>query len=356
MPKRPARFVAALVAASCALTLWGTAPRGARAQQRGTGIDTYAITNARIVTVSGPVIQRGTVVVRDGLIHSVGERVTAPPDARVIDGAGLTVYPGLIDASTTLGIPRPTPAPTTGAQSPLSFLFGPQTPPSATSPNSSQLPGLQPEILASDILRPGGPDIEAARSAGLTTAQTAPRGNIFLGQSAIINLAGDTPQQMIVRSPVALYVGFTPLGGGQYPGSLMGVFASIRQLLLDAQRYREANEIYNRNPRGMRRPDQDKSLQALLPVLARQMPLVVQADREREIERVLDIAREFNVQVVIAGGAESHRLAEEDVAARRGLRRRDADVARRLDLRAARSDDVGGEDFGLEAGQLRRVG
>ena len=181
--------------------------------------------------------------------------------------------------------------------------------PSATSPNSTQLPGLQPEILASDIIRPGGNEIESARNAGITSAQTAPRGNVFFGQSAVINLAGDTPQQMIVRSPVALYVGLNPLGGGQYPGSLMGVFASVRQMLLDARRYRESNEIYERNPRGTRRPEQDKSLAALLPVLSKQMPIVMQADREREIERALDLAQEFDLQLIINGGQEADRVA-----------------------------------------------
>src|SRR5205814_9065983 len=132
--------------------------------------------------------------------------------------------------------PRPSPTPAAaGGVGGFILLFG-QTAPSATSPNSTQLPGMQPEILASDIIRPGGTEIEAARNAGITTAQTAPRGNVFLGQSAVINLAGDLPQQMIVRSPVALYIGLTPLGGGQYPGSLMGVFSSVRQAFLDARR------------------------------------------------------------------------------------------------------------------------
>src|SRR4026209_1309644 len=69
-------------------------------------IDTYAITNARIVTVSGPVIERGTVVIRNGLIAAAGANVNAPSDARVIDGAGLTVYPGLIDSYTNLALPE----------------------------------------------------------------------------------------------------------------------------------------------------------------------------------------------------------------------------------------------------------
>src|SRR5215203_6887363 len=85
------------------------------ASAQRSAIDTYAITNARIVTVSGPVIERGTVVIRNGLIASAGANVNAPPDARVIDGTGLTVYPGLIDSYTNLALPEASPAPSPGA-------------------------------------------------------------------------------------------------------------------------------------------------------------------------------------------------------------------------------------------------
>src|ERR1700687_3215736 len=70
-------------------------------------LDTYAITNAKIVTVSGSDIEHGTIVIRNGLIEAVGDRVSAPADARLIDGSGLTVYPGLIDANTNLAMPEP---------------------------------------------------------------------------------------------------------------------------------------------------------------------------------------------------------------------------------------------------------
>jgi imidazolonepropionase-like amidohydrolase len=306
MQTKHLRFPVALVVATAVVSLVALSLIPARAQ-RHSGTDTYAITNARIVTVSGPAIESGTVVIRDGLIVAVGASVAPPADARIIDGTGLTVYPGIIDASSTFGIPRPSPAPTAGGG--LGGFGGLQTILSATSANSTQLPGMQPEILASDIIRPGGTEIEAARNVGITAAQTAPRGNVFLGQSAVINLAGDTPQQMIVRSPVALYIGLAPIGGGQYPGSLMGVFSSVKQALLDARRYREANEIYDRNPRGLKRPGQDKSLAALLPVLAGRMPVVMQADREREVERALDLAREFNIQLIINGGLEADHVA-----------------------------------------------
>jgi imidazolonepropionase-like amidohydrolase len=311
------RHFAALFALVFALA---PAAQLARAQQatpqqtlttgRNPAIDTYAITNARIVPVSGAEIARGTVVIRNGLIAAVGANVAAPADARTIDGTGLTVYPGLIDAHTSLGAPAAQQQQRPAGAGPAVLLTPTQPSPGFTSPNSTQPAGLQPEVLASDIIRPGGEQIEGARSAGITAALTAPREGIFAGQSAVINLAGDTPQQMIVRSPVALHVGFTPLRGGQYPASLLGVFAAIRQMFLDAQRYRQLNELYDKNPRGMRRPEQDKSLAALLPVLSRQMPVVLIADRQREIERALELAREFNLRAVIAGGTEAWKVAD----------------------------------------------
>ena len=275
-----------------------------------TGTDTYAITNARVVTVTGATIDRGTIVIRDGLIVTVGPSATAPADARVIDGTGLTVYPGLIDANTSLGLAQPSPSPAATTSPTGGGGFGQlraQTFLSAL--NSSQPPGLQPEVRVDDYLRAGGDQIEAARNIGFTTALSAPRTGIWMGQSALINLAGDTPQQMIVRSPVAMHVGFTPLRGGAFPNSLMGVFAALRQMLLDADRYREAQQVYERSPRGMRRPAQDRSLAALLPVLDGSMPVVMYADREREIARALDLAKEFKLRAIIAGGMEADKLA-----------------------------------------------
>jgi DNA-binding protein len=167
--------------------------------------------------------------------------------------------------------------------------------------------------MVEDVIRPGGNEIEASRNIGITTALTSPRTGIWMGQSALINLAGETPQQMIVRSPVAMHVGFTPLRTGGYPGSLLGVFAALRQMMLDTQRYREALQIYERAPRGVRRPDTDRSLAALVPVLEGRMPVVMLANSEREISRALDLAEEFKLRLIIAGGREADRVADRAV-------------------------------------------
>ncbi|HEX6731032.1 MAG TPA: amidohydrolase family protein [Pyrinomonadaceae bacterium] len=308
MPKVYSRLVVALAAVATLAFLINFSTRAQRS-----AIDTYAITNARIVPVSGATIERGTVVIRDGLIAAVGANLTAPADARIIDGNGLTVYPGLIDSYTNLGLPEASPSPSPGG----GFGFFQAAPrPSPSGPNSTQPVGLQPEVMVDDIIRPGGAEIETARNLGITTALTTPRSGIWMGQSALINLSGETPQQMIVRSPVAMHVSFTPLRSG-YPGSVMGVFSTLRQMLLDAQRYRETLQIYDRAPRGIRRPDIDKSLASLIPVLEGRLPVVMFANSQREIARALDLSEEFKLKTIIAGGREADfltdRLAKQNV-------------------------------------------
>ncbi len=305
MPKVHPRLIVAL----CTVALVVLRPFPETHAQRS-AIDTYAITNARIVTVSGPTIDRGTIVIRNGLIAAAGPNVTAPSDARVIDGTGLTVYPGLIDAYTNLALPDAAPSPAPGGGGGGVAFLQQQQRPAPGGPNSTQPAGLQPEVMVEDTIRAAGTEIESSRNIGITTALTAPRSGIWMGQSALINLAGDTPQQMIARSPVAMHVSFTPLRGGGYPGSLMGVFSTLRQMMLDAQRYRDSMQIYERNPRGIRRPDTDRSLAALVPVIEGRMPVVMLANSEREITRALDLAAEFKLRLIIAGGRESDRVAD----------------------------------------------
>ena len=272
---------------------------------------TYAITNARIVPVSGPAIEKGTIVIRDGLITAVGPAAATPADARVIDGSGLTVYPGFIDALSNVGVPGNREGGGGGGRGGGGAAFGQQASSNpASAPNSEHPQGLQPELRVIDILKVEGDALDAPHSAGITATLSAPREGIFMGQSAIINLSNGSAQEMLVRSPAALHVGFTPLRGQGYPNSLMGVFASLRQMLLDAQRYRDIQAAYARNPRGMKRPDNDASLAALLPALSKEVPVVMLANSEREIERALDLANEFGLRAYIAGGEEAWKVAD----------------------------------------------
>ena len=276
---------------------------------------TYAITNARLVPVSGPVIANGTIVVRDGLIAAVGANIAVPSDARVIDGTGLTVYPGLFDSYGSIGLAAPAAA---GAGGRGGAAAAPAASPSGLGRSGSGATaddprGVSPELRAAEQVRLDEDALDGPRSAGITTALTGPTTGVFQGQSALINLEGSTPAAMIVRANVAQNVSFSSGrggGGGGYPGSLMGIFAVFRQELLDAQRYHDLKAAYDKNPRGMQRVEFDPALESLQPVLARQQPVIMTASSQREIERALDLAHEFNIHIMIAGGTEAYLLAD----------------------------------------------
>lgn len=266
----------------------------------------YAVTNARIVTVSGNTIEKGTVVVRDGLIESVGANVTAPADAQVFDGTGLTVYPGFVDSLTSLGVPARAAAPAGpgggGGQAAAAAA-------ATASPSNSNYPaGFRPEDMTLDDVRAGDAQFEANRNAGFTTALTVGRTGIFNGHSALINLAGSSVSGMTVKNPVALHITFNTIPG-TYPGSLLGTFSALRQMFNDARRQQEIEKMYAANPKGMKRPTADRSLDALIPALRREIPVVFTANRTNEIVRALDLAKEYNLRAIIAGGQESAEFA-----------------------------------------------
>ncbi len=281
------RFLRLALLACCLFSV-----HSAEAQTRA---DVYAITGARIVTVSGETIEKGTVVVRDGLIEAVGASARVPADARVVDGTGLTVYPGFIDALTNLGLqarPQTGPGPQAAQQSPQNAS------------NSNYPVGLRPEETSFEQLKAGEAQFETNRSAGFTTALTVGRDGVFNGQSAVINLAGGSVSEMVVKTPFAQHFTFRTVPGN-YPVSLLGTFSAFRQMLLDAQRLDALQRAYDDNPRGLKRPESDKSLEALIPVVTGAMPIVFNANTEREISRALDLAREFKLKAIIAGGQEA---------------------------------------------------
>ncbi len=284
-------FAIALLALGLASAL------NARAQTRG---DVFALTNARIVTVSGAAIEKGTIVVRDGLIESVGADARVPADARIIDAAGLTIYPGVFDALM-------------GPGSSVQATRGPGAPqPAQTAPaSSSSYPaGLQAEKDIVDDLRGGDAQFEAVRNAGFTSGLMAGREGIFAGRSAVVNLAGETVSGMVIRDNVGQHFFYRTLGQGTYPNSLIGTFAVFRQMLLDAKRLQNLQKAYAANPRGMKRPESDRTLEALFPVINGSMPVVFNVNSEIEIIRSLDLAKEFGIKAIIAGGQESWKVAD----------------------------------------------
>jgi hypothetical protein len=277
----------------------------------------YAIQNATIHPASGPAIANGTIVVRNGLIEAVGAGIPVPAGAWAIDGKGLHVYPGLIDALSRWGLPAATEAPAVrpavpaapggggrrggGDEGPSNVQFqgdgGPEERPSNTS-----------WVKAADLVVPNDATLVAARSAGFTTTVLFPAVGIFAGQGSALNLTGGRAGEMVVSSPVGLYLQMSSVRNGlaSFPGSLMGSFAYIRQIYLDAAQYKEAKAMYAQNPRGLQRPAYDRALEGVLEAPRVLLP----ASRKVEIDRMIRFGKELKTPVILYGGTEAWRAAD----------------------------------------------
>jgi len=291
------------------LVLMAMLVSGVWAQPVGTAV--IAIRDARIHSASGPVIAKGTVLVRNGLIEAVGDKVTIPPEAWIVEGAGLNVYPGLIDPLSTWGQPtaagagRPTQAPAPGPtparpaqlEQRIQTLDdgGPEERPSNTS-----------WVRAADLLDPKSPALVSARNAGYTTAIGFPMTNVFAGQGSAYNLAGARAGRMVVGDPVGQMITLPASGfGGPFPGSLMGILSYVRQIYIDADYYKAAQALYTQNPVGLPRPAYDRALDGVIA----SPRILLPAGRLAEIDRMLRFGKEMKQPLVLYGGVEAFRGA-----------------------------------------------
>jgi imidazolonepropionase-like amidohydrolase len=266
----------------------------------------YAITGARIVTSAGAPIENGSVVLRNGFVEAAGASLTVPDDASIIDGKGLTVYPGLIDMGNSAGLEVPSPAQPSSARTREEVE------------RWKREVILRPQVVAADHVKADAPDLRRLAAAGITSILAVPLGTVVKGQSSLLKVAApdEEPQYgniadqrrglYVLRTRVALHVAFperTP--GDAYPESLMGVISFVRQAFLDAAHYQAELAFDDRVTREVARPVYDRALEAMQPALAGRMPVVFEADEFREILRALGIAKEFKLDPVIAGGVES---------------------------------------------------
>lgn len=265
-----------------------------------------ALRGARVMTVSGPVIEKGTVLLRNGLIEAVGERVDLPKDAFVIDAQGLTIYPGLIDALSTTGLQEPPAPPPAPPRQPAARPFGEPEPSLPLEQGPEFRPFTTSWVRAADQINPADRHIEEARSAGFTSAAAFPANGIFAGQGAFLNLSGEKLGRMVVASPAGQYLTLATHGFGTFPGSLMGVLAYIRQVSLDADHYRLAIADYESHPAGHPRPNYDRAAEGLL-----ESPrLLLPAEDAVEVDRMLRFAAELKRPAVLYGGHGAYRVAE----------------------------------------------
>jgi imidazolonepropionase-like amidohydrolase len=257
---------------------------------------TVAITGGRVLPVSGAPIERGTVLIRDGRIVAVGADLAVPADVQRVDATGKVVTPGLVNAATALSIVD------IGAV------------PATRNVSARGRDGIAAAFTVWDGLNPASVLLPPARAAGITTVVIAPRGGLISGQGAVLHLVEGDAAAMVMRSPVAMFgqIGAPQSIGAQSRGELM---LKLREVLDDARTYNRRKADFERaQTRQFAASRLD--LEALLPVLDGRVPLVLDADRASDIESALKLARDYNIKLILTGGAEAWMVADRLAAAR----------------------------------------
>ncbi len=265
----------------------------------------HAFTNARIVVAPGKVIANGTLVVRNGVIEAVGEKVAPPADARVWDMKGLTLYAGLIELSSDIGMPKP-PAPQGG--SPFSLTSAPSQP---EKPKGAAYWNAKvfAETEAAEEFVADPKAAEKLRSQGFALAVATPQRGIFRGSSALVTLGDGPATDLIVKPEVGQFIALEATGNffSGYPNSLMGTIALIRQTFLDADWYRRAQDAYAKKPAGQKRPETNAALAALNEALQEKQPIIIDASDELNFLRAAKIGKEFSLNLWIRGSGDEYR-------------------------------------------------
>jgi imidazolonepropionase-like amidohydrolase len=295
-----------LAAALCCLLLTVTcvkAQTSATAQQGVLAAQgTYVIRNARIVTVSGPEIENGSLLVRGGKIEALGTNVSVPAGAEEINAQGLSVYPGMIDLGTSIGL----------------IEIGGGAPGTV---DVSEVGDLNPNVSAIVAVNPHSAYVNVTRVNGVTSVITMPLGGLISGQAAVINLDGTSPGEMAVVPQAALVINFPRVTTTSFDalfnpqqGSITEAITTrdrqleqLRKVLRDAESYGRAQDAYARD-KSLPRPDQNLMLASLVPYLRGERPVIFRANRETEIQGAVSFAEEMRLKFIIMGGSEAWKI------------------------------------------------
>lgn len=275
-------------------------PAGIQAQSQTSPTDgmkentprVHAFTNATIVTSPGNTINNVVLVIRNGVIEAVGRNARVPADARVWDMEGKVIYPGFIDAYSSVGMQNPRTEIETG--------------------NNSWNPQLRAHLRAETEFEVEDDGSSELRAAGFTTAVSVPPLGVFRGQSAVVNLGDGSVTDRLVKAGAAQAVGLRRSNelGFSYPTSAIGAIAMIRQTLYDGIWHRDAHATFDRNPAGLQRPEHNAVLASLSGVVNGRQPLLFEANSEEEVLRAIRIKEEFGFNTWVRGSGHEYRVAD----------------------------------------------
>ena len=292
-------FVRALLSSVCLAAL---AAGGLQAQQatrtepvegmRDNATGYHALVGARVVTAPGQVMDDATVVIRNGIIQSVGRNQQAPAGARVWDMSGLTVYPGFIDAHADLGMDD---VPEGGDVGPTHWN-----------------PQVRAWFSTTANLRDEADLRTALRSQGFGTALVVPREGIFRGTASVVNLGDAGVRERVLRPDVAQSIGFerSIALGNTYPNSAMGVIALQKQTLMDAEWYIRAWDAYEAAGRTFLPPETSEALAALEDVVQGEQPVIFETESEEDYLRGYKLAQDFGLTAWYRGSGQEYRLLD----------------------------------------------
>ncbi len=272
---------------------------GALLLSSGVGAQTIAITGGKVYTVSGGTIDNGTVIIRDGKITAVGPNVAIPAGAQRIDATGKWVTPGLVDAATVLGV------------SEIGAIGGTNDASAVGHDN------VAAAFRVADGLNPASVLLSPTREDGITTVVIHPDRGLLAGQSAVVEIVDGSATDMIVKPSVAMVANMDNARrvGADSRGEML---MRMREILDDARTYARRRADFERaqtRPFAASRLD----LEALQPVLAGRLPLLVEVEKASDIQAALGLAKEFGIRIIIGGGAEAWMVADELAAAHVGV-------------------------------------
>jgi imidazolonepropionase-like amidohydrolase len=269
----------------------------------------YAITHAKIFTLAGAFIEDGTLILRDGKIAAVGAAVEVPSGAKVIDARGLQVYPGLFDPITQMGIRE------IGAVS--------------ATVDETETGSYNPDVVAATAVLPSSEHIPVTRAAGITEVLVVPASGgfdsfgsdgVLGGQASAIHLAGWTINDMLIKKSVAMVLNWPQIETQTFDFSTFAVkekpYSEAKQeyekhvneltdWLERARHYAQA--MGHAGPSDYAR---DVKLESLVPVVRGQLPVLVFADKARDIRNAVEYCEKQKLKMILAGGAEAWKVKD----------------------------------------------
>ena len=256
---------------------------------------TYALTNVHITTSPGNMIKNGTVIIRDGLIQSVGQTVSIPADAEMVPCDTMHVYAGFIDGLSHIGAKKPKE----------------EDRPKDKDPGNptNERAGITPEKSLKEMLNASEKSIKDYRAVGYTASHSVPHGRMMPGMGSIILLDGKDASELLYKSDIS---SFGQLKGAQgvFPNTIIAVLTKWRELYKQSQQASTHISKYNMNSSGMSRPKYDDATHALIPVTKRSMPMFISTPNHLDIYRVMSLQKDLGFKMVLSNVKNAYRLTE----------------------------------------------